>query len=109
MQLSPSQSAQLANSLRGRIAGDVYLDEHHRGLYSTDASLYQIQPLAVVAPRSRNDVLAAMETARDLRVPLVARGSGTSLSGQSIGAGIIVDFSKSMNRILELDPRQGVA
>src|SRR5713226_1123041 len=109
MQLSPSQSEQLANSLKGQIAGDVYLDMHHRGLYSTDASLYQIQPLAVVAPRTRDDVLVAMQVARQHRVPLIARGSGTSLSGQSIGAGIVVDFSKYMNRILELDPRQGTA
>jgi FAD/FMN-containing dehydrogenase/Fe-S oxidoreductase len=105
MQLSPSKSAQLANSFKGRIAGDIYLDEHHRALYSTDASLYQIEPLAVIAPRTRDDVVVAMQAAADNRVPLVARGSGTSLSGQSIGAGIVVDFSKYMNRIIELDPR----
>jgi FAD/FMN-containing dehydrogenase/Fe-S oxidoreductase len=105
MQLSPSKSAQLANSLNGRITGDVFLDAHHRALYSTDASLYQIEPLAVVAPRSRDDVVVAMQAAAENRVPLVARGSGTSLSGQSIGAGIVVDFSKYMNRIIELDPK----
>jgi FAD/FMN-containing dehydrogenase/Fe-S oxidoreductase len=109
MQLSPSQSEQLANSLKSQISGDVYLDAHHRGLYSTDASLYQIQPLAVVAPRMCEDVFEAMQAAREHHVPLIARGSGTSLSGQSIGAGIVVDFSKYMNRILELDPRQGTA
>ncbi len=103
MQLSPAQSEQLAKLLQSHVSGDVYLDEHHRGLYSTDASLYQIQPLAVVAPRTRDDVIAAIKVAAELRVPLIARGSGTSLSGQSIGAGIVVDFSKYMNRIVELD------
>lgn len=103
MQLNSTQSEQLAKSLKGQIAGDLYLDAHHRALYSTDASLYQIQPLAVVAPRSRDDVLVALQAAREHRVPLVARGSGTSLSGQSIGAGIVLDFSKYLNRIVELD------
>lgn len=105
MQLSPAQSEKLAKSLKKHVSGDVYLDEHHRGLYSTDASLYQIQPLAVVAPRTRDDVVATIKIAAEMRLPLVARGSGTSLSGQSIGAGIVVDFSKSMNRIIELDPK----
>src|SRR5258708_7809546 len=109
MQLSPSKSAQLANSLNGQIAGDVYLDEHHRALYSTDASLYQIEPLAVIAPRTRDDVVVAMQAAAENRVPLVARGSGTSLSGQAVGAGIVVDFSKYMNRIIELDPKLCIA
>ncbi|HEY2146982.1 MAG TPA: FAD-binding and (Fe-S)-binding domain-containing protein, partial [Pirellulales bacterium] len=109
MQLNSTQSEQLANSLKGQIAGDLYLDAHHRALYSTDASLYQIQPLAVVAPRSRDDVLVALQAAREHRVPLVARGSGTSLSGQSIGAGIVLDFSKYLNRIVELDPREKTA
>src|SRR5690348_4436733 len=109
MQLNSTQLEQLANSLKGQIDGDLYLDTHHPALYSTDASLYQIQPLAVVAPRSRDDVLVSLQAAREHRVPLVARGSGTSLSGQSIGAGIVLDFSKYLNRIIELDPRDQTA
>ena len=86
------------------VAGEVLSDEYHRSLYSTDASMYQIQPLAVVVPRSSDDVAACLAIAAEHRVPLIARGSGTSLSGQSIGAGIVVDFSKYLNRIVELDP-----
>lgn len=103
MHLSPLQSENLANSLKRQIAGEVITDEYRRSLYSTDASLYQIQPLAVVVPRSRDDVAACVAIAAEHRVPLIARGSGTSLSGQSIGAGIVVDFSKYLNRIVELD------
>ncbi len=108
MQLSPLQSALSANSLarlKLACAGEVLDDDYHRALYSTDASLYQIQPLAVVVPRTRDDVKAVVEFAAEERVPLIVRGSGTSLSGQSIGAGIVVDFSKYLNRIIELDPR----
>ena len=63
MQLSPSKSSQLANSLNGRIAGDIYLDEHHRALYSTDASLFEVKPLGVVAPRDEEDVCALVRYA----------------------------------------------
>jgi FAD/FMN-containing dehydrogenase/Fe-S oxidoreductase len=103
MQLSPLQSENLANSLRRHISGEVLCDDYRRALYSTDASLYQIQPLAVVVPKSREDVAACVAIAAEHRAPLVARGSGTSLSGQSIGAGIVVDFSKYLNRIVDLD------
>ena len=107
MQLSPLQSENLANSLKRHIAGEVLCDDYRRALYSTDASLYQIQPLAVVVPKSREDVAACVAIAAEHRVPLVARGSGTSLSGQSIGAGIVVDFSKYLNRIVDLDAARG--
>ncbi len=109
VKLSPSQPENPLNSLTDHVAGDVYLDTHHRALYSTDASLYQIQPLAAVAPKTRDDVLVALQTAAEHRVPLIARGSGTSLSGQAIGAGIVLDFSKYLNRIVELDPVGGTA
>ena len=109
VKLSPSQPENPLNSLTSHIAGDVYLDTHHRALYSTDASLYQIQPLAVVAPKTRDDVLIAIQTAAEHRVPLIARGSGTSLSGQAIGAGIVLDFSKYLNRIIGLDPNGATA
>ena len=103
MQLSPLQSENLANSLKRHISGEVFSDDYRRALYSTDASLYQIQPLAVVVPKSREDVAACVAIAAEHGSPLVARGGGTSLSGQSIGAGIVVDFSKYLNRIVDLD------
>ncbi len=114
MQISPSQSEQLANSplaesplaseLTRRISGDVIFDQHRRALYATDASLYQILPLAVVVPRSTGDVKATLELASEYGVSVTARGSGTSLSGQAIGPGIVIDFSKYLNRIVDLDP-----
>lgn len=97
----PLQSLQ---SLQSDIAGEVYTDAHHRGLYSTDASLYQVEPLAVVVPRTRDDVAVALNVAAREGLAVIPRGGGTSLSGQSIGPGIVLDFSKYLNRIVELDP-----
>ena len=70
-----------------------------RGLYATDASLYQIEPLGVVVPRTVDDVVATVSIAAEERVPIVPRGAATSLSGQTIGPAIIIDFSKYLNRI----------
>lgn len=103
MNLLPAQSEQLANSLPREIAGDAYFDRYHRALYSTDASIYSIEPLGVVLPRTARDVTITVQMAAELGVPLVPRGGGTSLSGQSIGRGIVLDFSKFMNRILDID------
>lgn len=104
MTVSPAQLEQLANSLARQVAGDVLFDAYDRALYSTDASMYQIQPLGVIVPRSVDDVVVAVQMAAEYGVPLVPRGSGTSLSGQSIGPGLVLDFSKYLNRILEIDP-----
>lgn len=102
MKVTPAQSSQLEKVLKSRVSGDVHLDAYTRGLYSTDASIYQIMPAAVVAPRTRDDVVAATEAAIATGLPLIPRGGGTSLSGQSIGAGIVLDFSKYM-RAIEID------
>jgi FAD/FMN-containing dehydrogenase/Fe-S oxidoreductase len=90
-------------ALRDRIRGDVSFDEVTRGIYGTDASMYQITPIAVVLPRDEADVRAAVKTAAEYNVTIVPRGGGTSLGGQAIGPGLIVDFSKYMNKILELN------
>ena len=104
-----AQLAQSSKSLARRLDGDVYFDAHRRALYSTDASLYQIQPVGVVVPRHVEDVRRAVAWAGAERIPLVPRGGGTSLSGQCIGPGLVLDFSKYMNRILELDPERRIA
>ncbi len=70
-----------------------------RGLYATDASLYQIEPLGVVVPRTFDDVAAIVKIAADEHVPIVPRGAATSLSGQTVGPAIVIDFSKYLNRI----------
>jgi len=90
-------------ALRGCIAGDVSFDEVTRGVYSTDAGIYQITPVAVVLPRDEADVRAAVKTAAAYGVTIIPRGGGTSLGGQAIGRGMVVDFSKYMSKILELN------
>jgi FAD/FMN-containing dehydrogenase/Fe-S oxidoreductase len=99
----------LARQLRKHIQGEVRFDIPSRRLYSTDASIYQIKPLGVVIPRTTQDLQATVQIAVEMRVPLTARGGGTSLSGQSIGPGIVLDCSKYLNKILEVDPVGRVA
>ncbi len=103
MNLKSVQSSQPLQSLQKRLSCEVLLDAYHRALYSTDASIYQIMPVGVVLPRTRDDVVSAMQIAAEEGLAVIPRGGGTSLSGQSIGAGLVIDFSKYMNRI-EIDP-----
>lgn len=93
----------LYRSLREQIRGEVRFDLPTRRLYSTDASIYQMLPLGVVLPRTTQDLVTAVQIAADLRVPITPRGGGTSLSGQAIGPGIVIDCSKYLNHILDLD------
>jgi FAD/FMN-containing dehydrogenase/Fe-S oxidoreductase len=103
------QRALLARHLRQHLAGEVRFDLASRNLYSTDASIYQIEPLGVVIPRTVEDVVATVQIAGEMRVPITARGGGTSLSGQSIGPGVVMDCSKHLANILEIDPTARVA
>jgi FAD/FMN-containing dehydrogenase/Fe-S oxidoreductase len=98
------QRDELARNLRQHIEGEVRFDSTSRKLYSTDASIYQIEPLGVVIPRTVADIAALVQIAGEMATPIVARGGGTSLSGQSIGPGIILDCSKYLNRILDVQP-----
>ncbi|UBU16099.1 FAD-binding and (Fe-S)-binding domain-containing protein [Nonomuraea gerenzanensis] len=95
----------LARTLTQLIAGDVRDDPYTRHLYSSDASMYAIEPLAVAFPRHAEDVQALVLACGELGVPVLPRGAGTSLAGQTVGAAVIVDFSRHMNRILEIDGR----
>ncbi|MEZ4860867.1 MAG: FAD-linked oxidase C-terminal domain-containing protein [Caldilineaceae bacterium] len=94
----------LVAALRAQIEGEVRFDAYSRMLYSTDASLYQIQPVGVVIPRHVEDVQATVELAARHRVPVLPRGSGSSLAGQAIGAAVIIDFSKYMHKVVAVDP-----
>src|SRR5687767_8895261 len=94
----------LEKHLRRHLAGEVRFDKASRKLYSTDASIYQIEPLGVVLPRGEEDLQTAVQIALEMHVPIVPRGGGTSLSGQSIGPGLVIDCSKHLNRVLEIDP-----
>lgn len=94
----------LVAQLRSQVKGEVRFDKTTRMLYSTDASLYQIQPVGVVLPQDIDDVQATMAIAARHHVPVLPRGSGSSLAGQAIGAAIILDFSKYMHNLVELNP-----
>jgi FAD/FMN-containing dehydrogenase/Fe-S oxidoreductase len=93
----------LRRELEAGIEGEVRFDEISRALYSTDASVYQIQPLAVVVVKSRDDVVRTVNAARKYQCSLTMRGGGTSQAGQAIGSGIIVDTSKYFNQLLEVN------
>ncbi len=102
-ELQRELSADFVAALRRVFRGDLRTDLAHRVLYSTDASIYQIEPLGVAFPRDDEDLHALVETAARYRVPLLPRGSGSSLAGQAIGPALVVDFSRHMDRILSLD------
>ena len=93
----------LYHALKKRITGEVRFDETSRYLYSTDASIYEIKPIGVVIPRTHEDVFATMEVARDFKVPVLPRGAGTSLAGQTVGDAVVIDMSKYLNRVLEVN------
>ena len=94
----------LRRDLESAIEGEVRFDPITRALYSTDASVYQIQPLGVVVVKSRDDVVRTVTICARHRCPLTMRGGGTSQAGQAIGSGVIVDTSKFFNRLLEVNP-----
>jgi FAD/FMN-containing dehydrogenase/Fe-S oxidoreductase len=97
---------ELARELRRRVSGEVRFDPFSRVLYSTDASIYQMEPVGVVIPRSVEDVLAVVEVARDHGVPVLPRAGGTSLAGQCVNHAIVIDFSKYLNRLLEVNQEE---
>jgi len=101
----PQQDADpvFARRLREAVQGDVLLDRASRGRYATDASIYQVQPLGVLVPRSDDDVGAAMAVCRDLRVPVLPRGAGSSQCGQTVGRALVIDHSRHLSRVLAFD------
>ena len=96
-------AAALGRELEGAIDGEVRFDAVSRALYSTDASVYQIQPAGVVIPKSRADLVRVVEACRRHGCSITMRGGGTSQAGQAIGAGLVVDTSKYLNRLLEVN------
>src|SRR5256712_5519145 len=93
----------LYQALKKRVTGEVRFDRASRLMYSTDASIYEIEPIGVVLPKSHEDVFAAMEITRDFKVPVLPRGGGTSLAGQTVGEAVVLDMSKYLNRVLEVN------
>ncbi|MBI2359170.1 MAG: FAD-binding protein [Deltaproteobacteria bacterium] len=93
-------------ALKKRVEGEVRFDRYTRLLYATDASMYEIEPIGVVVPRHKGDVQAAIEVANRFGAPILPRGGGTSLAGQTVGHAIVLDFSKHMNRVLEVNEEE---
>ena len=93
----------IREDLRGLLQGEVLCDDYSLQLYASDASIYEIRPRAVVRPRSSEDVVQCVQYAAENNLPLHARGAGTGLAGESLGAGIVLDFSRSMNHIVSMD------
>ena len=99
----------LVRYLARHVAGEVRFDDTSRRLYATDASHYQVVPLGVVVPKTAEDLAVTVQIAAELQIPITARGGGTSLSGQSIGPGVVIDCSKYLNRVLDIDAVKGTA
>jgi FAD/FMN-containing dehydrogenase/Fe-S oxidoreductase len=97
-------TADLVEGLRAAVRGSVDDSSRRRAEYSTDASNYRVVPQVVVFPRDTDDVLAALDVARSAGVPVTSRGGGTSVAGNAIGTGVVIDLSRHVNRVLEIDP-----
>src|SRR5881227_2105377 len=102
-------AAGLESALRRHLRGEVRFDAGSRALYATDGSNYRQVPIGVVLPRDTDDVVAAITLAREFSAPILCRGGGTSLAGQCCNVAVVLDFSKYMAEILEVDPARRVA
>src|SRR5215207_5007337 len=105
MSLSPDFISELTRHFTGQIRNDPA----SRTLYSTDASIYQIEPQGVVIPKTQADLQAAVELAAKHKIPILARGAGTSLAGQAIGDALILDCSRWLDSLIEIDPESKTA
>ena len=107
MSTNPSRDYfEIEAELEKRIEGDIHFDRYSRLLYSTDASIYQIEPIGVVLPRHKGDAQAVIEIANKLNISVLPRGGGTSLAGQTVGHSIVLDFSKYMQNVLEVNQEE---
>ncbi|MES1977389.1 MAG: FAD-linked oxidase C-terminal domain-containing protein [Pseudomonadota bacterium] len=101
--ISNEVAGKLAARLAAETGGEVLFSGADRGRYATDASIYQMTPVGAFVPRTMPDVKTALDICRDMGVPIVARGAGTSQCGQTVGAGLVVDYSKHLRNIIDLD------
>lgn len=108
--LPPNDTCELlSRRLRAETQGEVLFDDGSRGRYATDASIYQITPVGAFVPTNDKDIATAIDIARDLKVPVLARGGGTSQCGQTTGAALVIDNSKHFRRVLEVNAEEGTA
>src|ERR1700682_5436346 len=101
--MSNSGFPRLEARLRSNTTGEVFFDAFNRGRYATDASFYQVMPFGVVVPRTMDEALRALAICRDAGRIVTPRGGGTSQCGQTVNDGIVIDFSRHLNRIISLD------
>jgi FAD/FMN-containing dehydrogenase/Fe-S oxidoreductase len=101
-----SERDDIESALKSRVSGEVKFDPFTRVLYSTDASIYQMEPVGVVIPRNVEDVLAVIQVANETGVPVLPRAGGTSLAGQTVNHAIVTDFSKYLNQIIEVNKEE---
>src|SRR5271168_1833278 len=104
-----AQAAELETELKRTVQGEVGFDRGSRALYATDGSNYRQIPIGVVIPSDEQDVIAAVAACRKFGAPILSRGAGTSLAGQCCNVAVILDFSKYMNEIIELDAGRRIA
>ncbi len=100
--MDDQQRGHILDDLKGIIKGELLFDELSCVLYSTDASIFQVQPAGIVAPSDEEDLQRLVRYAAENRIPLVARGAGTGLAGAALGTGLIVDFSRHFRSILDI-------
>ncbi|MDY0747309.1 FAD-linked oxidase C-terminal domain-containing protein [Paucibacter sp. R3-3] len=109
-QLPPNEVCDaLARRLKAETEGEVMFDAASRGRYATDASIYQIMPAGVLVPKTERDIATAIAIARELKVPVLPRGGGTSQCGQTTGAALVIDNTKHFRKVLEVDAKNGTA
>jgi FAD/FMN-containing dehydrogenase/Fe-S oxidoreductase len=108
-QVTTDVAEQLARRLRTETQGEVLFTLADRGRYATDASIYQVVPVGVLVPKTDADVATALAICRELKVPIVPRGGGTSQCGQTVGAGLVIDHSKHLRRVLSVDAESATA
>ena len=107
--MTASVHSDLEQALKAALQGEVRFDTLTRRIYATDASIYSIEPIGVVFPRSADDVVAAVDVAKRFGVPVLPRGGGTSLAGQTVGHAVVLDFSMHMHALVRIDPEAGSA
>ncbi|MEK4031815.1 FAD-binding oxidoreductase [Methylocystis sp. IM3] len=107
--ISRGSVRELAHRLQSSVEGEVLFDDASRALYTHDLSIYRHVPVGVVIPRHKDDVVATVDACHEHDVPILGRGCGTSLSGQACNVAVVIDFSKYMNRVLDIDPHSRTA
>lgn len=101
---SSSSFSEFIYKLSGSVKGEIRTDHVSRVLYSTDASIYQVEPLGVFFPRDFDEIAAVLHCADEFEVPIIPRGAGSGLAGQAIGAGLIIDCSRYLDQLIEINP-----